>query len=123
MDAPQILIAEDEDEIRTIIAELLIQKDFRVMQAPDGVQALQSLKENPGISLLLSDVKMPHMDGYKLVDAALKFCPELKVLMMTAYAHDHPPLSALRAREIRTLSKPFDLDQMCDLVCDMLARP
>jgi DNA-binding NtrC family response regulator len=123
MNAPQIVIAEDEDDIRTLIAELLRQRDFRVVQASDGEQALQLLRENPGITLLLSDVKMPRMDGYELVDSALKIRPELKVLMMTAYAQDLPPPSALRAREIRTLTKPFDLDHMCDLVCDMLARP
>jgi hypothetical protein len=43
--------------------------------------------------------------------------------MMTAYPTDRPPPAALKAREIRTLIKPFDPDRMCDLVVDMLARP
>jgi DNA-binding NtrC family response regulator len=57
------------------------------------------------------------------VEASLQLRPELKMLMMTAYAADRPPPSALRAREIRTLAKPLDPDRMCELVVDMLARP
>jgi DNA-binding NtrC family response regulator len=66
---------------------------------------------------------MPNMDGYALVERALELSPELKVLMMTAYAEEQPPSSALRAREIRTLLKPFDPDKLGDLVHEMLARP
>jgi two-component system cell cycle response regulator CpdR len=123
MTAPQILVAEDEGALRALIAEMLTDRELRVTQASDGVQALEILKENPGISLLLSDVKMPRMDGYELAEESLSLFPELKVLMMTAYAQDHPPPPLLRAREIRTLVKPVDLDRLCDLVCDMLSRP
>jgi DNA-binding NtrC family response regulator len=119
----QIIIAEDEHSLRVLISGLLADRGLKVLQADDGVQALKLLDEAPGISLLLSDVKMPNMNGYELVEAAVKRRPELKVLMMTAYAADHPPPAALKAREIRTLIKPFDMERMCDLVCDMLARP
>jgi DNA-binding NtrC family response regulator len=93
------------------------------MQAVDGVQASEMLKDNMRISLLLSDVKMPRMDGYALVEEALLRNSELKVLMMTGYPGDLPPPAVLKAREIRTLAKPFDLARMCDQVVDMLARP
>jgi DNA-binding NtrC family response regulator len=119
----QIIIAEDEHPLRVIISGLLADRGLKVLQADDGVQALKLLDEKPGVSLLLSDVKMPNMNGYELVEEAVKRRPELKVLMMTAYAADHPPPAALLAREIRTLVKPFDMERMCDLVCDMLARP
>jgi DNA-binding NtrC family response regulator len=118
----QIIIAEDEHPLRAILSGLLTDRGLTVLQAHDGVQALKLLDEMPGVSLLLSDVKMPNMNGYELVEAAVQRRPELKVLMMTAYATDHPPPAALKAREIRTLVKPFNMDRMCDLVCDMLAR-
>ena len=88
-----------------------------------GMQASQMLKDNTGISPLLSDVKMPRMDGYALVEEALVRNSELKILMMTGYPGDLPPPAVLKAREIRTLAKPFDMDRMCDQVVDMLARP
>ena len=123
MTGPQVLIAEDDALLRTFIADMLTERGVRVMQAGDGMQASQMLDDNVGISLLLSDVKMPHMDGYALVEKALTRNSELKVLMMTAHAGDQPPPPALKAREIRTITKPFDMDRMCDRVVDMLARP
>jgi len=120
---PQVLIADDDEMLRVHIVEMLTERGLLVMQAGDGVQASQILKDNAGISLLLSDVRMPHMDGYALVEEALARNSELKVLMMTAHAAEQPPPAALKAREIRTLAKPFDMDRMCDRVVDMLARP
>src|ERR1700750_930132 len=120
MTGPQVLIAEDDAQLRVILAAMLTDKGVGVMQAEDGVQASQMLRDNTGIVLLLSDVKMPRMDGYALVEEALLRNSELKVLMMTGYPGDMPPPSVLRAREIRTLSKPFDMDRMCDQVVDML---
>jgi DNA-binding NtrC family response regulator len=123
MSTPQVLIAEDDGLLRNVLVEMLAERGVAVMQAEDGIEASQMLQDNTGISLLLSDIKMPRMDGYTLVEAALARNSELKVLMMTGYAGDLPPPTALKAREIRTLVKPFDMDRMCDMVVDMLARP
>lgn len=120
---PQVILAEDEGQLRRLIAEMLAAKGLKVCQAADGVEALELLRLHPGAALLLSDIVMPNMNGYELVEQSLKIRPELKVVMMTAYPTDHPPPAALRAREIRTLVKPFDPDRMCDLVVDMLGRP
>jgi two-component system cell cycle sensor histidine kinase/response regulator CckA len=119
----QVILAEDESQLRRLISAMLTDRGVSVTEAADGVEALQMLQDDPGASLLLSDIVMPNMNGYELVEASLKLRPELKILMMTAYAAERPPPSALKAREIRTLIKPFDPDRMCDLVVDMLARP
>jgi DNA-binding NtrC family response regulator len=119
----QVILAEDEAQLRSLISSMLEEKGVKVREAADGVEALQLLRDNPAVGLLLSDIVMPNMNGYELVEASLKLRPELKVLMMTAYAAQQPPPAALKAREIRTLIKPFDPDRMCDLVVDMLARP
>jgi DNA-binding NtrC family response regulator len=120
---PQVLIAEDEGMLRIQMAEMLTERGLNVMQAANGVEATQILKDNRGISLLLSDIRMPHMDGYTLVDEAVTRDPELKVLMMTGNAGVRPSPAVLKAREIATLIKPFDMDRMCNMVVDMLARP
>ena len=123
MPTAQVIIAEDEAPLRDLISEMLTENGLTVRPAADGVEALALVEKYPGVSLLLSDVKMPRMDGYALVEAALALRPELKVLMMTAYAQDHPPPAALKAREIRVLVKPVDLDRLSSLVADMLSRP
>ena len=119
MAAPQILIAEDEEQLRGLIAEMLTERHVDVVEAADGVEAYELLQSHPGVSLLLSDVKMPRMNGYDLVEQALALHPELKILMMTGYAQD-PPAGLMRAREFQTLHKPFDLDRLCNLVRDMV---
>jgi CheY-like chemotaxis protein len=117
----QILIAEDETMLRAIAVEMLEDAGFSVFQAGDGEEALALLKSHPGIQVLVSDIKMPRMDGYTLAEAGLKLRPELKILLMTGYAQEPPP-TLLKAREIHTLHKPFNLERLCELVSEMTAR-
>jgi CheY-like chemotaxis protein len=111
---PEILIAEDESMLRVIAVEMLEDAGFQVFQAADGEEALALLKAHPRIALLISDVKMPRMDGYALVQAGLAFKPDLRILLMTGYAEDPPP-GLLRGGPVEILRKPFDLDRLCEL--------
>ncbi|HMH64434.1 MAG TPA: response regulator [Rhizomicrobium sp.] len=115
-----ILVAEDEAMLRVIAVEMLEEAGFKVFEAGDGVEALELLKANPEIALLVSDIKMPRMDGYALVEAGLVFRPDLKVLLMTGYAQEPPP-PVLKAREIQILHKPFNLERLCALAAEMTA--
>ena len=117
----QVLIAEDEAMLRVIAVEMLEDAGFTVFQACDGVEALAVLKANPGIQVLVSDIKMPRMDGYALAEASIGLRPELKILLMTGYTQE-PPTALLKAREIKTLHKPFNLERLTELVGEMLAR-
>jgi len=119
----KVVIADDEGELRGLIAEALTQQGCQVFQASDGLEALELIETTAGVTLLLSDVRMPRMDGYLLAEKALAQSPELKILMLTGYAIEQPPSSVLRAREVRVLRKPFELSRLCQLVGDMLARP
>jgi CheY-like chemotaxis protein len=117
----QILLAEDEAMLRIIAVEMLEDAGFTVFQAGDGEEALALLKANPEISLLVSDIKMPRMDGYALVQAGRDFKPDLKVLLMTGYAQEPPPNVAV-LKGVQTLHKPFNLDRLCELAGEMLDR-
>jgi CheY-like chemotaxis protein len=118
--APLILLAEDEAMLRVIAVEMLEDAGFKVFEAGDGVEALELLKANPEISLLVSDIKMPRMDGYALAEAGLAFKPGLKVLLMTGYAQE-PPSHLLKAAEVQILHKPFNLERLCALAAEMTA--
>jgi CheY-like chemotaxis protein len=119
MTRPPILLAEDEAMLRVIAVEMLEDAGFQVFEAGDGVEALELLKANPQIGLLVSDIKMPRMDGYALVEAGIAFKPELKVLLMTGYAQEPPP-GVMKAREIQILHKPFNLEKLCALAAQMV---
>jgi two-component system cell cycle response regulator CpdR len=119
---PQVLVADDEAALRALIAENLLDRNIGVVEAGDGVEALEMLRAEKSVQLLLSDIRMPRMDGHQLVDKAVRLYPDLKVVMMTGYAAELPTGGALHAREIRTLLKPLDIDRLTDLVADMLTR-
>ena len=119
MTRPPILVAEDEAMLRVIAVEMLEDAGFQVFEAGDGVEALELLKANPQIVLLVSDIKMPRMDGYALVEAGIAFKPDLKVLLMTGYAQEPPP-AVLKAREVQILHKPFNLEKLCALAAQMV---
>jgi CheY-like chemotaxis protein len=116
----RILVAEDEVMLRIIAVEMLEDAGFTVLQAGDGEEALALLKANPQIELLVSDIKMPRMDGYALVQASRALKPDLKVLLMTGYAGD-PPAHVTALKGVMTLHKPFNLDRLCQLAGEMLA--
>src|SRR5215475_10870978 len=98
-DKTPILVAEDEAMLRVIAVEMLQDAGFEVFEAGDGAEALELLKANPNIALLVSDIKMPRMDGYALVEAGLTVRPDLKVLLMTGYSQSPLP-EILKTREI-----------------------
>jgi CheY-like chemotaxis protein len=115
-----ILVAEDEAMLRVLAVEMLEDAGFQVFEAGDGMEALELLKANPQITLLVSDIKMPRMDGYALVTAGLEFKPDLKVLLMTGYSQDPPP-QFLKDRDIQILHKPFNLEKLCAVAAQMTA--
>jgi DNA-binding NtrC family response regulator len=124
MDRYQVLLAEDDGGLRLVIAEALTHAGLKVAQAQDGMQALRILKDNPQPdALLISDVRMPRVDGYELAEAALGLHPDMKILMLTGYPDMMVPPAALRAREVRILMKPVEIDRLCNLAVEMLARP
>ncbi len=120
MTKTSILVAEDEAMLRVIAVEMLEDVGFQVFEACDGAEALDLLKAHPQIALLVSDIKMPRMDGYALVEAGLALRPDLKVLLMTGYSQVPPP-QVLKAREIQILHKPFNLERLCALAAEMTA--
>lgn len=117
-DKSTILLAEDEAMLRLLAVEMLQDAGFEVFEAADGAEGLELLKAHPEISLLVSDIKMPRMDGYALAEAGLALKPDLKILLMTGYAQEPPP-PRLRQPDIPILHKPFNLERLCALAAEM----
>lgn len=115
-DKPALVLAEDEAMLRLLAVEMLQEAGFEVFEAADGMEGLELLKSHPEVSLLVSDIKMPRMDGYALAEAGLCLKPDLKVLLMTGYAHEPPPALL---RQVRVLHKPFNLEQLCALAAEL----
>jgi len=124
MEPYEVLLAEDDKSLRLVMAEVLKEAGLKVAHAANGAEAYSVLKKYPqAMTLLITDIRMPEMDGYELAEAAIALNPDIKMLMLTGYPEMRIPPPALQAREIRTLMKPVELDRLCTVALDMLSRP
>jgi CheY-like chemotaxis protein len=106
----RILIAEDEEAIRTLVARALSQDGHEVMTADDGGEALDVLaREQGAFELLLTDIRMPVMDGIALALATARDHPAITILLMTAYADQRERASGLNSLIHDVITKPFTL--------------
>jgi two-component system cell cycle response regulator CpdR len=117
----RILIAEDEEAIRQLVARALKQDGHEVMTANDGAEALSALaRERGAFELLLTDIRMPVMDGIALALAATRAHPALTILLMTGYADQRERAHDLDAIIHDVVAKPFTLATIRAAVADAL---
>jgi two-component system, cell cycle response regulator CpdR len=118
----RILIAEDEEPLRALTARALTSSGHEVTAAADGGEALDCLTREQGrFDLLLTDIKMPVMDGIALALAAARDHPYLVILLMTGYADQRERASNLDALIHDVVTKPFTLAEIRAAVAGALA--
>lgn len=109
-----LLIVDDDAEVRVIVAEFLEEFGYQVLQASDGVEALDVLARTPALRMMITDVRMPGMSGIELADLAMRRQPELRVILISGYF-----VAQQVAR--RFLRKPFRMDELEAAVREELA--
>jgi CheY-like chemotaxis protein len=102
-----ILVAEDEEINFLYIETLLMKTGANILHAWNGQQAVDIVKDNPHVSLVLMDIKMPIMDGYKATGEIKKLRPALPVVAQTAYTLSDDKIKCLDAGCDDYLSKPI----------------
>ena len=118
----RILIAEDEQAACALCARALAGDGHEVETAHDGGVALEVLiREKGRFDLLLTDIRMPIMDGIALALAAARDFPELTILLMTGYADQRERAQGLDALIHDVIAKPFSLTALRDTVNEALA--
>lgn len=116
-----ILVVDDEDPIRCVVARALRSSGYVVLEARDGPDALRRLAEHDGrVDLLLTDVVMPHMDGRTLADELSRARPDLRVLFTSGYTDDAILRYGVERARVAFLRKPFDLSTLRKRVRDAL---
>jgi DNA-binding response OmpR family regulator len=118
----RILVTEDDDAVRTFVARALTLDGHRIVTAEDGADALDVLRREEGaFDLLLSDIKMPMMDGIALaIEAAPEF-PQLTILLMTGFADQRERADGLDRIVHDVVPKPFSLAEIRHAVGGALA--
>ncbi|MCO5132540.1 MAG: response regulator [Xanthobacteraceae bacterium] len=107
---PRVLIADDEDSMRILVARAVAMDGHHTVTAEDGAEALDILaREDGAFDLLLTDIKMPVMDGIALALAVARDFPDLTVLLMTGFADQRERASNLSAIVHDVVTKPFSV--------------
>src|SRR5436190_20801104 len=116
----RILVVDDEANARTALAELLRDEGYTIETAADGFKALPKL-EDFAPDLVLTDLRMPGMDGLELMRKAREDDPERAVIVMTAFGSVDSAVAAMRQGAADYLTKPINLDELV-LVLDRALR-
>ena len=119
----KILIAEDDDTLRDLVVRALNDDGHELTVATDGVAALEALnRQSSKFDLLLTDVKMPVMDGIALALAAGRDHPEVAIMLMTGFADQRERAHGLDALVHDVIAKPFSIDQIKGAVREALVQ-
>jgi two-component system, cell cycle response regulator CpdR len=117
----RILVAEDEEALRAFVVRAIAQDGHEVVAAADGGEALEVLAREQGrFDLLLTDIRMPVMDGIALALAAARDFPDLTILLMTGYADQRERAHGLDALIHDVIAKPFSLSDIRKAVAEAL---
>jgi two-component system cell cycle sensor histidine kinase/response regulator CckA len=108
-----ILLVEDEEGLRSLNARGLRSRGYSVVEASNGIEALEVLEERNGaVDLVVSDVVMPEMDGPTLLKSMRERNPDLKIIFVSGYAEDAFEKSLPENQQFAFLPKPFTLSQL-----------
>src|SRR2546428_2344022 len=119
-----ILLVEDEDGLRSLNARGLRSRGYSVIEASNGIEAMEALDEKDGaVDLVVSDVVMPEMDGPTLLREMRKRNPNLKIIFVSGYAEEAFDKSLPENEQFAFLAKPFALSALVEKVKETMTAP
>jgi two-component system, NtrC family, response regulator AtoC len=111
----EILIVDDDARMRELVSKVLAREGYSVRPLPRGQDVLQALEEGPA-DLIISDIRMPEMDGLTLLQEVKRVAPETSMLLMTAFGSIDTAVHAIKAGAYDYLTKPFEMDEIIVVV-------
>ena len=118
--AARILIAEDDDAVRSFVSRALALRGHNVTPVCDGLQALEVIGDEP-FDLLITDIVMPGLDGIELALKVTRDFPTLPVLLMTGFSAERQRAHNLDDLICEVVTKPFTLRRICEAADNALA--
>ncbi|MEE8576646.1 MAG: sigma-54 dependent transcriptional regulator, partial [candidate division Zixibacteria bacterium] len=112
---PNILVVDDKDSMRNMLTEALLEEGYRVDSASTGKKAVD-LIQNKSYDLVLTDLKMPDVDGLRVLEQVKELDSETAVILMTAFGTIEDAVAAMKLGAFDFVTKPFDMGHLSVLV-------
>lgn len=109
--AASIIVVDDDESMRSILAKVLLDEGYAIRQAGSAAEALRMIQEVP-VDVVLSDIRMPGMDGLAFLSELRRSTPETTVVMMTAFGTVDSAVEAMKQGAYDYISKPFKMDEV-----------
>jgi excisionase family DNA binding protein len=119
---PRILVVDDEQAVRDLLSKTLTMADYDVDVAEDGPAALEKMRAVE-YDLLITDLKMPGMDGLSVIREARKLSSDLRVIIITGYSTEASAIEAINLGVSGYLTKPFRLPRILAAAARALGEP
>ena len=124
--AKQILVVDDFEDVRESLAEVLEDSGNQVITAANGLEAMDAIKHQK-ISLVISDILMPEMDGLELITETRKLYPDMKFILISGGSRYNDDFDYLEMSKNLTgietlLKKPFETETLLNMVDNLLAN-
>lgn len=111
-----VLITEDLELNYMFLEKILSQSEIKVIRAKDGYEALQIIKSNTTIDIVLMDVQMPGIDGFESTVAVKKLRPELPIILQTAYLIEDGRKKGIQSGANEYVEKPINVNKLFALM-------
>ncbi|MCK4301663.1 MAG: response regulator [candidate division Zixibacteria bacterium] len=121
METPSILVVDDELLIRDLLYDFFNGQGWQITVAENGEKALEVLREKK-VDLVLTDLRMPEMDGMALTSRVRESYPDMPVVIMTGYPSVESAVAALRSKVADYVTKPFNINELYKTVESHLAQ-
>ena len=106
MEKIKILVVDDESRMRKLVKDFLVKRDFEVVEASDGEEAIEMFYSNKAIALVILDVMMPKMNGYQVLKE-IRMSSKIPVIMLTAKSTEYDELQGFDKGADEYITKPF----------------
>lgn len=116
-----ILVVDDEEMMRELLQDVLAMEGYKVETASGGQAALARIKEVQPL-LVISDIKMPGMNGFDLLKTIKERFPDMRMIMMTGYSDDFTVKDALKLKADEYIIKPFNTQDITAVVKSVLGE-
>jgi DNA-binding NtrC family response regulator len=118
----EILVVDDNEAVREMLADLIEGSGFRTIQAGDAAAALTILRNNNNIAALVTDLSMPGEDGICLIRLAREILPGLPAILLTGYAEEASSVGTTTGGNFHVLRKPVDCNSLIEQISLQIAQ-